>query len=124
MGPITEDAPTIYTERGAVEPLKLGLTVHVGGHGNSMTPLLESGEVVIVKPIDALDRLKKGDIVLCKVKGRVYLHKITGVRGRKICGNKIYQISNNHGYVNGWTSTIYGKVIAKAPVAQRQSNRF
>ena len=53
------------------------------------------------------DKLEKGDIVLCKVNGNVYLHKITAIKSDQ------YQISNNKGYVNGWTNSkiFFGKVI-------------
>ena len=98
---------TVYTERGAIDPLLQGKTVLVKGIGNSMTPILKSGQVVLVEPIYTLEGLHKGDIVLTKVKGHVYLHKITGIRKDRV------QISNNHGRVNGWTSLVYGKVVKK-----------
>lgn len=72
-----------------------GETCIVTGYGNSMTPILKSGESVIVEPITESTVLKKNDIVLCKVKGHYYLHKISAIKG------KSYQISNNHGHVNG-----------------------
>lgn len=47
------------------------------------------------------------DIVFCKVKGRyIDANKIT-----KINSDGKYMIANNHGFENGWTNTIYGKVI-------------
>lgn len=47
-----------------------------------------------------------GDIVFCKVKGRyIDAHKITARQGDR------YLISNNHGHDNGWTKTVYGRVI-------------
>ena len=51
--------------------------------------------------------LKKNDIVLCKVKGHIYLHKISAINGNR------FQISNNHKHVNGWVSRncLYGKVV-------------
>jgi hypothetical protein len=48
-----------------------------------------------------------GDIVFCCVSGRtIDAHLIT-----KTDSNKGYLISNNHHRDNGWTHTIYGKVI-------------
>ena len=79
----------------------------VTGYGQSMTPILKSGQSVIVAPITKDVSLNKNDIVFCKVNGHFYLHKISAIKNKKI-----YQISNNHGHVNGWISKskIYGKV--------------
>ena len=72
--------------------------------GNSMTPIIKSGTVLtFVKQ----QNYEIGDIVFCKVKGRyIDAHKITkkDQEGR-------FMISNNHGFDNGWTRTIFGKVI-------------
>lgn len=80
------------------------------GFGQSMTPILKSGQPCIIEPITEETVLNKNDIVFCKVNGHYYLHKITAIK------NKLsYQISNNHGHVNGWISikNIYGKLIKK-----------
>lgn len=71
--------------------------------GNSMLPKLSNPSVCtyIVQ-----DNYEIGDIVFCKIKGRyIDAHLITKKDGAR------YMISNNHGYDNGWTKTIYGKVI-------------
>lgn len=73
-----------------------------------MTGKISSGQLVTVAPIkDPETEVEKGDIVLCKVRGRVYLHLVTAVKAGQ------YQISNNHGFVNGWTSAdnVYGKCV-------------
>lgn len=90
------------------EHLKNGETCKIIGFGQSMTPILKSGQPVICKPITEETDLKKNDIVLCKVKGKYYLHKISAIKN-----GVSYQISNNHGHVNGTISrsNIYGKVI-------------
>jgi hypothetical protein len=97
----------IYTERGAVPRLVAGETIKVRGIGNSMVPILKSGQVVTVEPVKKGAILRKGEIVLAKVKGRVYLHKVTGLRQGQV------QVGNNRGYVNGWTSReqVYGRVV-------------
>jgi len=61
-----------------------------------MTGRIASGQLCSVVPLDRDPQ--KGDIVLCRVRGHQYLHLVTAVRGDQ------YQISNNHGHVNGWTS--------------------
>ena len=72
--------------------------------GNSMTPIIKSGTQLTFKQFDEYE---KGDIVFCKVKGRyIDAHKIT-----KKNKKKGYMISNNHGWDNGWTKKIFGKVI-------------
>lgn len=90
------------------EHLRAGEECCVVGFGQSMTPILKSGQPVIVAPVTEDTLLEKNDIVFCKVNGHFYLHKISAIKN-----NKTYQISNNHGHVNGWISRskIYGKVI-------------
>ncbi len=88
------------------EKLRAGQTCLVQGFGQSMTPILKSGQVCEVTPVTEDTKLRKHDIVLCRVNGHVYLHKITAMRGSR------YQISNNHKHVNGWTgrNNIFGIV--------------
>lgn len=57
-------------------------------HGNSMLPIISSGQPVRLEPIQNRE-LKVDDIVFCKVKGNFYTHKITKIRGKQ------YQINNN-----------------------------
>lgn len=90
------------------EHLKNGETCKVVGFGQSMTPILISGQPVICKPVTENTILKKNDIVFCKVKGNYYLHKISAIKN-----GVSYQISNNHGHVNGTItrSNIFGVVV-------------
>lgn len=75
--------------------------------GNSMLPIIKSNQPVTLEPVNTLTELKENDIVFCRVKGNYYTHKISAIKGEQ------YQISNNHGHVNGWISrkSIFGKVI-------------
>lgn len=77
-------------------------------HGNSMTPKIDSGDQVVVKKVD-LAALKVGDAVYAKVKGSYYLHLLSAIDESQ---NR-YQISNNHGYVNGWVTAdnVFGLCI-------------
>lgn len=87
-----------------IEKLWAGDTIQFKPHGNSMTPRIASGELVTIEPATYTD-IEVGDVVYCKVKGRVMLHLCTAIgKDGKL------QISNNHGWVNGWTTTVYGKV--------------
>jgi len=49
--------------------------------------------------------LKVGDMVLCKVNGKQYLHLVKATQGKR------FQIGNNRGRINGWVgeNSIYGK---------------
>ncbi len=78
------------------------------GYGQSMTPIIKSGQSVRVIPVTKDTELEKDDIVFCKVNRHFYIHKISAIKN-----NNSYQISNNHGHINGWISRkqIYGKVI-------------
>ena len=72
--------------------------------GNSMLPILKSGSLL---SFEKAGDYKIGDIVFCKVKGRyIDAHKIV-----KTDNNKGFLIANNHGYENGWTKIIYGRVV-------------
>jgi hypothetical protein len=86
------------------ERLENGENVRLKPHGNSMTPIIKSGQPIVLSPVSH-DELSVGDVVLAKVNGHWYIHKLTAIGddGR-------YQISNNHGHVNGWTRRVYGRV--------------
>ena len=72
--------------------------------GNSMKPILSNPSLCTY---ETRSEYEIDDIVFCKVKGRyIDAHKITN-----IAADGRYMISNNHGYDNGWTRTIYGKVV-------------
>lgn len=89
------------------DKLREGYMCRVVGVGNSMTPILKSRQPVICEPVTDDTELSKRDIVLCKVRGRYYLHLIHAIRGGQ------YLIGNNHGHMNGWVSrqNIFGKVV-------------
>ena len=74
--------------------------------GDSMTGRVNNGQLVTVMPVSTLEP-RDNDIVLCKVNGRQYLHII-----RAIGSDGRYQIGNNKGHINGWTTkeNIFGVV--------------
>ena len=71
-----------------------------------MVGRIESGQLCTVEPADP-GSLQVGDIVLCKVKGREYLHLIRAIQGAR------FQIGNNRGRINGWISAgaIFGRCV-------------
>jgi hypothetical protein len=71
-----------------------------------MSGKIESGQLCTVGPVETA-ALKVGDIVLCKVNGREYLHLIKAIQGSR------FQIGNNRGHVNGWVgpSAVFGRLL-------------
>lgn len=92
----------------SAENFKNGLYGKITGYGNSMIPILKSGQSVICEPVTDATELNKKDIVFCKVKGHYYLHLIQAVKN----GDR-YLIGNNRGGINGTISrdNIFGKVV-------------
>ncbi|WP_165243772.1 hypothetical protein [Paludisphaera soli] len=86
--------------------LTQGEAVQFRPRGNSMQGKIESGQLCTVEPIDPAT-LTVGDIVLCKVNGREYLHLVKAIQGSR------FQIGNNRGRINGWisASSIFGKCV-------------
>jgi hypothetical protein len=91
---------------GHIARLKSGETVSFRPRGNSMSPKIESGQLCTVEPVDA-SAVKAGEIVLCRVKGREYLHLVKAIRGQR------FLIGNNRGGLNGWIgpSSIFGRLV-------------
>ncbi|MFF3565338.1 S24/S26 family peptidase [Streptomyces sp. NPDC002574] len=86
-----------------------GSTVEFRPSGSSMVPLIRSRQQVVVAPVDPT-KLEVGDVVLARVAGTVYLHRVSSVdpAGKRV------QISNNRGHVNGWTGhdRVFGICVA------------
>ncbi len=89
-----------------VDGLRRGETVQFRPRGNSMQGKIDSGQLCSVEPVDP-GTLQVGDVVLCKVRGRQYLHLVKAIEGER------FQIGNNRGRINGWVSanSIYGKCV-------------
>jgi hypothetical protein len=91
---------------GHIEKLRGGETVAFRPRGHSMSGKIESGQLCTVEPVDPA-AVCVGDIVLCKVNGREYLHLVKAVQGPR------FQIGNNRGRINGWVTAaaIFGKCV-------------
>lgn len=87
-----------------LERLQNGETFKTSEKGNSMVPLIKSGQEHILKPI-AWEECNVDDIVYCKVKGNFYTHL---VKAKNI--DKGLLIGNNKGGTNGWTKQVFGIV--------------
>jgi hypothetical protein len=88
-----------------LERLQAGETFTTSEKGNSMVPLIKSGQKHRIAHVIWLD-CEVGDIVYCKVKGRFYTHLVKSTDPRKGL-----QIGNNKGRINGWTRSVYGRVV-------------
>jgi SOS-response transcriptional repressor LexA len=89
-----------------IEALKKGEFVQFRPRGHSMTGKVNDGQLVTVEPLK--EPADVGDVVLCKVKGREFLHLVKATRGMGQW--RQYQIGNNKGFINGWTNQVFGKV--------------
>lgn len=87
----------------AIDKLQQGQTAQVRPRGHSMTGKVNDGNLVTLEPCRP-ESLSVGDIVLVKVKGRVYLHLIKAINQQR------FLIGNNRGGINGWVgpNSIYG----------------
>ena len=95
----------------SIKKLQSGQKTQMRPKGYSMSGIIESGDLVTLNPITDETEINKGDVVLCKVKGTVYLHLVKKVA---VSGDDVsYLIGNNRGRENGWIkrNKIFGKVI-------------
>jgi len=92
----------------AIALLQAGEIAKVRPHGGSMTGKVESGSLVTLGPTP-IEPLVVGDVVLCRVKGNVYLHLVKAKQEGRVL------IGNNRGGINGWTRTVYGIVLKIDP---------
>ncbi len=88
-----------------LEKLNNGETIVTSEKGNSMVPLIKSGQDHKLAPA-TWEQVEVGDIVYCKCRGRFFTHLVKAKNDVKGC-----QIGNNKGHINGWTKQVYGKVI-------------
>lgn len=90
--------------QGYADRLAKGETVQFRPRGNSMLPIIKSGQLVTIAPSTDL---YIGSIVFCKVKGNFYVHLVKAIKEDR------YLISNNKGHENGWVGLkqIFGKVM-------------
>jgi len=96
---------------GYITKLLTGETVSFRPRGNSMQPKIKSGQLCTVEPLGDDIVVQCGDVVLCKVKGKEYLHLVRATRTEKGSGIK-YQIGGVRS-LNGWVGrrSIYGRCI-------------
>ena len=85
--------------------LSEGKVLRTSEKGNSMIPLIMSGQEHELTPVKGWEECEVNDIVYAKVHGRYFTHLVKAkdpLRG--------FQISNNKGFINGWTKAVFAKV--------------
>ena len=88
-----------------LQRLQDGETFVTSERGNSMVPLIKSGQDHRLTPA-TWEECEVGDIVYCKVKGKFYTHLVKAKSSKRGL-----QIGNNKGNVNGWTRSVFGRVV-------------
>lgn len=94
----------------AFESLMNGETVARFEYGDSMMPMLKSGEYCILTPISSLNEVKEGDAVFCKVNGYLMTHMVIQ-KSQASADTTYFLIGDTNFNLYGWTSEIYA--IAK-----------
>ena len=88
-----------------IEKLAKGETFVTSEKGNSMVPLIKSGQDHKLAPA-TWEEVEVGDIVYAKCNKKYYTHLVKAKNK-----DKGVQIGNNKGGINGWTKHVFGKVI-------------
>lgn len=88
-----------------LERLQKGETFITSEKGNSMSPIIKSGQNHKLAPAK-LEDVNVDDIIYCKVYGNYYTHIVKAKNDLKGV-----LIGNNKGGINGWTKNVFGKVI-------------
>jgi hypothetical protein len=96
-----------------IAALRRGETVQFRPRGHSMRGRIEDGQLLEVVPLREHEPPCVGDVVLCHVRGRDYLHLVRAVRGH---GERTrWLIGNNRGGLNGWVAAtaIFGRLAPR-----------
>ena len=101
-----KSSPSGFLRKTKVDRLLGGETFISSEKGNSMTPIIQSGQKHVLAPVTDLSEVEVGDIVYARVHGFFYTHLVKSKDTKKGV-----LIGNNHGGINGWTKKVYGKVI-------------
>jgi hypothetical protein len=94
-----------YMKNYKLEKLQNGETFVTSEKGNSMVPLIKSGQKHTLAPV-LWEDCSQGDIVYCKVKGSFFTHLVKAKNDVKGL-----LIGNNRGHINGWSKQVYGRVV-------------
>ena len=91
----------------ALEMLKNGQAVARFEYGDSMSPILLSGEYCILCPFLHGREANIGDAVFCNVNGYLMTHMVL-MKSRNVSDDKpYYLIGSTNGQTYGWTNKVY-----------------
>lgn len=92
----------------AIKVLEEKGEVVIRGAGNSMQPIIYTGNSIFLKRV-LPQQLRVGDAVFCKVKNSIFVHKIVAIDEKE----QKYTIANNSGFINGKISpsNIFGLCV-------------
>ena len=105
------DGIKVYNnENEALEHILMGEEVARFEFGDSMMPILESGQYCKLIPIKNEDEVKVGDAVFCNLNGYLMTHMVL-MKSNSSYGKPKFLISSSGLSVYGWTEKVYA--IAK-----------
>lgn len=93
-----------------IESLKNNELVMHYEYGDSLSPLLNSGEYALIKPCKPIE-VKRGDCVFCEVQGVLMVHQVWEISDASHTNELWFKIGSSMNTIYGWTKKIYG--IAK-----------
>jgi hypothetical protein len=104
--------PLLTGVAARIARLRAGESISFSGAGNSMVPRIRSGDTCTYVPVLSDDDVDVGDMVFCHVAGMYTTHLVTAKHAP--AGAATFQISNNHGHVNGTVTraSVFGRVVA------------
>ena len=94
----------------ALDALMEGETVARFEYGDSMMPMLKSGEYCILHPVTNPNKVNIGDAVFCNVEGYIMTHLVIN-KSTAHTDKPYFLIGDTNMNIYGWTSEIYA--IAK-----------
>ena len=104
--------------------LKSGRSAQFRSSGNSLWPMVKSGDVAIYEPVVDHSLLTVGEVVFCRVQtsNRFYAHMIHKIEYWKD-GSRYWVIGNmaEPPVINGWCAAkhIYGRLMEVSPLQPR-----
>ena len=115
------DVKVVNDINTAISELKHGNKIARFEYGNSLMPILESGEYCIVEPIKNIEDVKVGDVVVCNVSGHPMTHMVMMVSDSS-SEKPFFSIGDTSLHFYGWTSDVYG--IARGTSIVESPNEY
>ena len=78
--------------------VRFGFAADFRAFGSSMEPVIPSGSMVTIEPVD-VERIELGDIVVARVGGSTMLHLVKTIDASR----RQVEISGTSGSADGWT---------------------